>query len=212
MLGRFLLNILAVQFLSIGLCAAQSADPQPILAGDRWTYDIKDTLTGELRRTVTLVVAEINDKEIVTRITTRGKERTHTSFFGLDWGRIDDGTWKLRPAGIGIKQPLQIGKERKSESNAVNMQSGLTLRVSGTAKVVGQEQITTPAGTFDTFRIEMTVRMINVKDQTKSQTWTYVNWYALAVNRWVRRNAEWKFEGRVRDSYSEELTEYSRKP
>jgi len=52
------------------------------------------------------------------------------------------------------------------------------------AKVVEQEQITTPAGTFDTFRVDMTVRMINTKDQTRSQTWTFVHWYAPAVNRW----------------------------
>jgi len=91
------------------------------------------------------------------------------------------------------------------------LQSGVTFRATGAAKVVEQEQITTPAGTFDTFRVDMTVRMINTKDQTRSQTWTFVHWYAPAVNRWVRRKAEWRSEGRLRDSYSEELTEYSRK-
>jgi uncharacterized protein involved in copper resistance len=77
---------------------------------------------------------------------------------------------------------------------------------------VAQEPVTVPAGTFDTFRLEMTVRMINSKDQTKSQTWNFLVWYAPAVNRWVKRKSELRSEGRLRDSFVEELTEYSRKP
>jgi hypothetical protein len=80
------------------------------------------------------------------------------------------------------------------------------------AKVVGQEQVTTPAGTFDTFRIEMTVRQINTKDQTRSSTATFVTWYAPEINRWVRKKTDVRSEGRSRDSFSEELTEYSRRP
>jgi hypothetical protein len=45
--------------------------------------------------------------------------------FDLDWGRIDDGAWKLRPSGIGIKEPLQVGKEWRSDANAMNLQSGV---------------------------------------------------------------------------------------
>jgi hypothetical protein len=133
--------------------------------------------------------------------------------FDPDWGRIDDGAWKLRPPGIGIKKPLlQIGKQWRSDANGTHMQSGVTFRAEGVAKVVGQEQVTTPAGSFDTYRVDMTVRMINTKDQTRSQTYAFVVWYAPAVNRWVKRTTEWRSEGRVRDSFSEELTEYSRKP
>jgi hypothetical protein len=161
---------------------------------------------------MTVVVADVNDKEITTRVAVRGRDRPTTFVFDPDWGRIDDGAWKLRPPGIGIKKPLQIGKEWRSDANAVNLQSGLTFRAEGVGKVLGREQITTPAGTFDTFRVDMTVRMINTKDQTRSQTYTFVVWYAPAVNRWVKRTTEWRSEGRVRDSFSEELTEYSRKP
>jgi len=158
------------------------------------------------------VVGEINDKEITTRVSLRGKDRPLTVIQDLDWGRIDDGSWKLRPPGIGIKKPLQIGKEWRSDANGIHLQSGVTFRAEGIAKVVGQEQITTQAGTFDAFRIDMTVRMINTKDQTRSQNWTFVVWYAPTINRWVKKTSEWRSEGRVRDSFSEELTEYSRRP
>jgi hypothetical protein len=197
----------------VSYCAAQAVDPGPIRVGDRWSYDIKDALTGDLRLAVTIVAAEIKEKEITTRTSVRGKDRPNTIVFNPDWGRIDDGAWKHRPSDLlGIKKPLQIGKQWRAEGNSTNVQTGVAMQTSGLAKVVGQEQITTPAGTFDTFRVELTVRQINTKDQTKSTTLTVVVWYAPAINRWVRKNTEVRFEGRLRDSFSDELTEYSRKP
>jgi hypothetical protein len=209
---RFTAVGLALLLLLLGYSQAQSADPGPIRVGDRWSYEVKDSLTGDLRPAMTVVVGEINDKEITTRVSLRGKDRPLTVIQDLDWGRIDDGSWKLRPPGIGIKKPLQIGKEWRSDANGIHLQSGVTFRAEGIAKVVGQEQITTQAGTFDAFRIDMTVRMINTKDQTRSQNWTFVVWYAPTINRWVKKTSEWRSEGRVRDSFSEELTEYSRRP
>jgi len=212
---------MSIRYIAIGLamllgwfgyCAAQTAEPGPVRVGDRWSYDIKDEATGDLRHAVTVVVVDVNDKEITARTTIRGKDRPQTMVFDLDWGRIDDGAWKLRPSGIGIKGPLQVGKEWRSDANAMNLQSGVAFRASGVAKVMAQEQITTAAGTFDTYRIDATVRMVNTRDQTKSSIWSFVFWYAPAVNRWVKRTTQAHFEGRLRDSYVEELTEYSRKP
>jgi hypothetical protein len=193
-------------------CAAQTTEPAPVRVGDRWSYDIKDDATGDLRHAITVVVVDINESEITTRTIIRGKDRPQTMVFDRDWGRIDDGNWKLHPAGIGIKTPLQVGKEWRSDANAMNLQSGVAFRASGVAKVVGEEQVTTPAGTFDTYRVDTMVRLLNSRDQTKSQTWTFVFWYAPAVNRWVRRKTEARSEGRLRDSFVDELTEYSRKP
>ena len=187
-------------------------DPGPVRVGDRWSYDVKDDLTGDLRHAVTVVVVDVNDKEITARATIRGKDRPQTMVFDLDWGRIDDGAWKVQPSGIGIKKPLQVGKEWRGDANAMHRQSGVAFRASEVAKVVGEEQVTTPAGTFDTYRIDTTTRLVNTRDQTKSSTWTFVFWYAPAVNRWVKRKTEARYEGRLRDSHVEELTEYSRKP
>jgi hypothetical protein len=203
---------LATQVLFAGHCAAQAVDPGPVRVGDRWSYNISDDLTGDLRQAVTLVVVETTEKEITTRVSVKGKDRPQTMVFDHDWGRIDDGLFKLRPAGIGIRKPLQIDKEWRSDANAINLQTGHTFRASGAAKVAAQEQMKVPAGTFDTFRVDTTVRLVNTKDQTKSHTYTFVFWYAPAINRWVKRKTEWRFEGRLRDSTSDELTEYSRRP
>jgi hypothetical protein len=193
-------------------CTAQTTEPDPIRVGDRWSYDLKDDLTGDLRHSVTVVVVEVTTKEITTRATVRGRDRPQTMVFDHNWGRIDDGAWKVNPSGLGIKMPLQVGKEWRSDANAMHVQSGVAFRASGVAKVVKQEQVTTPAGTFDTYQVDTTTRLVNTRDQTKSSTWTFVYWYAPAINRWVKRKAEQRADGRLRDSHVEELTEYSRKP
>lgn len=196
----------------LGNSAAQAEDPGPVRVGDRWSYDIKDDATGDLRHAVTVIVVEITDKEITTRVSMKGKDRPQAVIFDLNWGSIDNGTWQYRPSGIGINKPLQIGKEWRSEANLKNLQTGVALRNSGVAKVAAQEQVTTPAGTFETYRVEAKVRQVQTRDQTKAATITVTSWYAPSINRWVKRKYELRAEGRVRDSYLEELTDYSRKP
>lgn len=191
---------------------AQSAEDNSVKVGDRWSYDVKDDATGDLRHAITVVVTEVNDKEITTRVTVRGKDRPNTVIYARDWGRIDDGQWRNQPAGIGIKTPLQVGKEWRSDANGRSLKTGVAMRSTGLAKVITQESMTTAAGTFDTFKIEANIRQVNANDQTKSSSILETSWYAPTINRWVKRQTVIKFEGRVRESRTEELTDYSRKP
>lgn len=107
--GRLVVTASLLLFLSWS-CAAETPDPGPVRVGDSWSYDIKDGLTGQLRRAISVVVAETSDKEITTRVTYQGKDRPQTNVYDHDWGRIDDGNWKLRPSGIGIKKPLRSAR------------------------------------------------------------------------------------------------------
>jgi hypothetical protein len=54
---------------------AQTADPGPVRVGDRWSYDIKDDATGDLRHAITIVVVEVSDKEVTTRLSLKGRDR-----------------------------------------------------------------------------------------------------------------------------------------
>jgi uncharacterized protein involved in copper resistance len=56
------------------------------------------------------------------------------------------------------------------------------------------------------------MRQVNSNDQTKAAMVTAALWYAPSINRWVRKTYSVKIEGRLRDSHTEELVEYSRKP
>jgi hypothetical protein len=193
--------------------AGETAEPVPVRVGDRWTYETKDAATGDIRHVSTVVVVEITDKEITTRVGARGMDRPNTVILDRYWGGIDNGTWKVRPAGIAIvKPPLEVGKEWRGQNSSTNIQTGVSLSNSGVARVVASEKVTTPAGTFDTYRIETDVTQVNTKDQTKSAKVKHVFWYAPAVNRWVRSTYELRFEGRLRDSTVEVLTAYARNP
>src|SRR5437868_4093984 len=69
--GQMLRRLVAISLavLVSGYCLAQTINSGAIRVGDRWSYDIKDDLTGDLRQAITVIVVEINDKEITTRVT-----------------------------------------------------------------------------------------------------------------------------------------------
>jgi hypothetical protein len=56
------------------------------------------------------------------------------------------------------------------------------------------------------------MRHVSPNDATKSATVKSALWYAPTVNRWVRKVYKLEREGRLRESQTEELSDYSRKP
>ena len=141
--------------------------------------------------------------------------------FDRTWNRVDDSVWKFQPSdgtgfqmpiAVGNQMPIAVGKEWRFENKAINLQNGTALARTGQSKVVAKEKITTSAGTFDAFKIETTIRQVNANDQTKAATLTAALWYAPSVNRWVRMTYKLQIEGPLRESQTEELTDYSRKP
>jgi len=210
---KWLLIFLLVTFGNICEASAQVADLAGVLPGDRWVYEVKDEITGDLKRTFTVVVLDVSEKEINARMSVRGAARPFETVFDRSWNRIDDGIWKFRPSdGTGVQTPLQVGKEWRFENKATHTQNGTALSTTGQSKVVGEEKVTTSAGTFDTFKIETRMRHVNSNDQTKASTVNATLWYAPTVNRWVRKTTKTQIEGRLRDSHTEELTDFSRKP
>jgi uncharacterized protein involved in copper resistance len=121
----------------------------------------------------------------------------------------------IRDFGFGYgnsEAGVIAGKEWRSDANGQSLEPSIVMHSTGIAKVAAQESVTTAAGTFDTFRVEANIRQVNGADQTKSSTVQETSWYAPIVNRWVKRKTEIRFEGRLRESRTEELTDYSRKP
>jgi len=191
---------------------AQVADVAGVLPGDRWSYEVTDEITGDVKLVTAVVVLDVSETEINTRVTARGTGNRQI-VYDRGWNRVDDSVWKYRPSdGSGIQGPLQVGKEWRFESRATHFQNGTAMNISGQSKVTGQQKITTSAGSFDTFKIETTIRQVNTNDQTKTATINAVLWYGPSVNRWVRKTYKLQIEGRLRDSQTEELTDYSRKP
>jgi hypothetical protein len=189
------------------------ADIAGVLPGDRWVYEVTDEITGDIKATTTIVVVDVSEKEINTRWSARGAAGARQVVFDRNWSRIDDSVWKYTPSdGSGIKLPLRVGQDWRFEGKGRHFQNGTAFSLNGQSKVVGSEKLTTSAGAFDTFKIETTTRQINANDQTKGATVTTTLWYAPSVNRWVRRTYKFQVEGRLRESQTEELADYSRKP
>ena len=70
--ARLVVVSLALLLLWSRDCAAQPVDPGAVRVGDRWAYDVRDDLTGDLRRAIAGVVVAINDEEITTRVSSAG--------------------------------------------------------------------------------------------------------------------------------------------
>lgn len=207
------LFLLPVVLGTVHQAAAQTADVAGVLPGDRWTYEVTDEITGDVKETTTVNVVSVSDNEIVTRVTERGASRPIQVVYDRNWNRVDDDVWKYRPSdGSGIPTPLELGKEWRFDSKATQFHSGTAMRITGRAKVVAQEKITTEAGTFDTFKVESSSRQVNANDQTKDAKVSATLWYAPSINRWVRKTYKLQIEGRMRSSGTEELADYSRKP
>jgi hypothetical protein len=193
---------------------AQPADQasDDVRVGDRWVYDTKDEITGFPKATYSHVVTEVSPKEITVSLTFRGNNNSSLMVFDHNWNRLEQSNAKFKPNdGQGIRLPLGVGKEWRGEYEARATQTGvINAKASAVSKVVGQETVTTPAGTFETFKIETRVQSINTADPSQSYVYENVGWFAPQVNHWVRRKTVTKIRGRMTQSLSEELSDFSR--
>jgi hypothetical protein len=84
------------------------------------------------------------------------------------------------------------------------------LETIGHFKSVGQETVTTKAGTFETLKIETTSSTRNVNDPTRKNEAESQTWYAPAIDHWVKRTFVSRTDKRLTQNNTLELTEYGR--
>jgi hypothetical protein len=200
--------------LSPHVAVAQSVDrpKEDIVAGDAWVYEEKDEITGLHIRTFTSWVTEVSAKEIVTNLINKENGGRGYAVFDHDWNRLVVGNQKFNPNdGHGVRWPLAVGKEWKHEFIIINAQAGANMKSSSLAKVVAKETVTTPAGTFETFKIDRHMKAFNVADPSRSQDTQFLMWFAPEVNHWVRRTINFTVDKRLRSSETDELIEIKKK-
>jgi hypothetical protein len=184
-------------------------DPE---TGDHWTYEIRDDITGDLKSTFTTTVTDVSATEIGVRLAVLGNPNPGYQTFDLSWNLTYNGIWRHTPNdGSGIRSPLAVGKSWSFKATDLNSTAGVSLKRSGKAKVVAQEDITTRAGTFDTFKIEYSFQVQNANDPTRKSQAEQQTWYAPAINHWVKRAVVTRSEGKVREKSTVELVEYGRR-
>jgi hypothetical protein len=200
------------------LLVAQSSEQADglVKVGDRWVYEIRDESTGYLRDGYTEMVTEVSPREIILNRTFRepgsGSPQSVLVTFDREWNAIDNLLWKFAPNnGQGIRLPLELGKAWQAEFDAKNLDTGAIYRGTSSSKVVGREPVTTPAGTFEAFKIEHKSKQMSPSDESKIWESEIVVWYVPQINHWARQTVLVKFENRTRLNISEELADYTRK-
>lgn len=182
------------------------------LAGDYWTYEVRDEITGTISATRTNVVTEVTPTEISARFKILGTSNGGFNVYDRSWNLINSGPWKFSPNdGSGIRTPLTTGKTWNFQCDEVNAENGNVWKRSGNVKVVGQESLTTRAGTFETFKLETTYSSRSVKDPTRKVDVTSQTWYAPAIDHWVKRIFISRTDKHLRVNNTLELVEYGRK-
>jgi hypothetical protein len=184
------------------------------LPGDHWTYEIRDEITGNVTATREHAVTEVTPTAISIRSRKLGATNTDDGFAVYDrsWNLVEAAPWRYSPHdGSGIQSPLTVGKTWPVRTNNINSANGAVWRRSGISKVVGEENITTKAGTFDTFRIETTFTGTNVNNPTLKNEVTSTTWYAPEIDHWVRRTFVSRANKHLRINNVTELVDYGRK-
>lgn len=224
----------SMAFLAMGLIATNALAQQPSapaatqtpeaqavvrmeepLPGDHWTYEIRDEITGKITATREHAVTEVTPAHVSVRSRKIGSSNNNEDGFAVydrSWNIVEGRPWRYSPNdGSGIQSPLAVGKTWPVRTNNVNSASGAVWRRSGTSKVVGEESITTKAGTFETFRIETTFTGTNVNNPMMKNEVTSITWYAPAIDHWVKRTFVSRANNHLRINNVIELVEYGRK-
>jgi hypothetical protein len=183
-----------VAFAKPSATAPRRAEPPALAPGDRWTYRSIDALTGESRAS-RFEIAAIEDREV------RG---VSGDVFDVEWAllsTVSDGR-RYEPRAPRLLWPMVLGAEAKGEYRILGSKEIPEWSVEVTMRVVGLERVTVPAGTFDTFRVEVLSRYRQKRADGRSGSGTFKNvyWYAPEVKREVLRDHEYNRWDGVIDS------------
>ena len=198
--------------------ASAAAQAKPVvsmeepLAGDFWTYEIRDEISGTVKETRKFLVTEVTPTEISVRFNIEGKGTEGLNVYDRSWNLKSSAPWKYQPQdGSGIQSPLKVGAGWKFEADDVNAANGNIWKRSGRSKVVGQETATTKAGTFEAFKIETTIYRRPTNDPTRKMEITQQTWYAPSIDHWVKRIFVSRGNDHLLANNTIELIEYGRK-
>ena len=184
-------------------------DPQ---VGDHWTYEFTDNISGDVKSISTNTVTDLTDSQIGLRTTWAGHSNSNSQTYDRSWNLVNSGVHRYSPNdGTGIQAPLTVGKTWSIKSTDINSTSGFIAKRAGTSKVIAQESVTTPAGTFDTLKIETSFQIQNTNNVTDKAQLVIQTWYAPTIDHWVKRSITSRYHGRVTANNSVELVDYGRR-
>lgn len=190
--------------------------PAPrFVEGDAWRYQQLNGWNGTVR-----------DRHASRVIGFQGDEALLGTSFDLQAGAVKDppvlarlrlgvhtGTTHSRApfAQVAWMQfPLEVGKTWSSDYS-ISLGHGKLQAHHHSAKVVGWESVTVPAGTFRALRVNHTLRrMVEMSDVILPEYNYYTFWYVPEVKRYVKYEREYRNVRNARqDHFIEELLGYA---
>jgi len=190
---------------AITVAHAQSVAQRPaIVAGDAWKFN--QTLTPpdeKASKWWSRTVLEVAPNDVLK---VRNGDNTVSDYDGamnfIPEGRADY-TWTL------VKYPLKVGDEWELSRKFQDPRTA----ASGKAKVVAQETITVPAGTFDCYRVEAEAQITNPPSYHQDLSWT--RWYCPDA-KWIAKqiyktsvNNAWQAAGNGTTVTTSELAKFT---
>jgi hypothetical protein len=220
----------AVFFSVAGGCAAfadddpKPSDPNPpattkieVARGDRWTYEVRDDITDELKSILDFAVTDVADSEIDTRArftnVATNAESASVQVFDQNWRLKDNGGAIFKPAEdeTGIPADVQLGKAWTYGFEMSRISPAAHFKFVGKAKVYAWERVTVANGlAFDAFKIVYNSAVTPVVNNRKWEVHVEL-WFAPAANRYVKRRYESRQNGKLVEASIETLRDYQRR-
>ncbi len=158
--------------VATAVLAQPAAEKPKIVVGDKWQF-ASTTEPGAKADTWSRTVVEVLGED---RLRVKFGAGTLGEYDGaMDW--MPDGNPDYRRQLVAY--PLALGKEWPVARRFANPSTSET----GKAKVVAQEQVTVPAGTFQCWRVEAEASLVN-KTYSERRIWT--RWYCPEV-KWIAK-------------------------
>jgi hypothetical protein len=192
----------AMQIVSIGQVAV----------GDYWTYELKDEFSGAVIQRRKVIVTEVSNSEIATRLHDTKTGQSRGIVYDRSWNIVHDWPNRYSPnSGTGFQLPLKLNAQWEASVDEVNRNTGEIWEISVDSRVTSQENVTTKAGTFATYRIETTQIVRHLQNPTEKSEISTRTWFCPDINHWVRRNFVRRENGLVSRNQTFELIDYGRK-
>ncbi|MDP3619784.1 MAG: hypothetical protein Q8R63_08330 [Ramlibacter sp.] len=186
MLNRIVMTAAFLAASSVVLAQTQASSPErPAKAGDVHVYKGEARHEGKsFEETVTVVSA---DAEFIrTRHVRTDRPETGEGIYGRDWATTKSGSsgMQMDPPSKTLQMPLAVGKTWEAGYMGTTA-TGFKIRVKVDSTVAAQERLKTPAGEFDTWRVESRGY---INPASGPGGWAIVQkvWYAPAIDRIVR--------------------------
>jgi hypothetical protein len=202
----FLVALLA----AAGARADETIEQPQVHVGDAWRYNRVSGSASERMDTHTEKVIAISDIAItvqIERLTSLGREDS-LQHYDLSWNLVDNSNVIADPSQLLFKYPFRIGDQWNLDYRWSRRATGERFNCLVETKVVGQEKVAVPAGTFEAARIEIDSHCHSTGADALVYQFHDSVWYAPTVNRYIKFLYTRVSDGRVREKWSDELTEY----